>query len=444
MDERGAELAANRCAELIAQLAGGRVLPGAIDVYPKPRPQTRVWVRPARVSFVLGAEVPPAEVEQRLKSLSLEPVDGAEERRLWAVPSWRGDLTREIDCAEEVARLRGYDTIPIQVHKAGVGETAAIRSQERITAAARASLTGDGFDEVLNYSFVAERDLVALYATAPPEPIIRVANPLTVEQGAMRNSLLPGLLRNLGHNLARGVHDLQLYELGRIYLPMNDPRHPAGPLAWPAFEPNHIALAMTGRRPKGWTGGGEPFDFYDLKGAVESLLDAMGIADASFAPGPVPSLHPASAAELRIGGRKSGVLGQVHPLVAAHFEVPPETYLAEINWDFLQGHARPLKTFRGVPKFPAVARDLAFVVDAAVPAEKLLAEIRAADSGKLLEHVALFDVYRGAPVPPGKKSMAFGLTLRAADRTLTDAEADALTAAIRERLKAQVGAEIRA
>jgi phenylalanyl-tRNA synthetase beta chain len=443
MDERTAELAANRCADLIVQLAGGRVLPGAIDVYPKPKPQTRVWVRPARVSFVLGTQVPPAEVEQRLKSLSLEPADGSAERRLWAVPSWRGDLTREIDCAEEVARLRGYDTIPIEVHKAGVGETAAIRPQERLTAAARAALSADGFDEVLNYSFIAERDLAALYAGQKPDPVIRVANPLTVEQGAMRLSLLAGLLRNLGHNLARGAHDLRLYELGRIYLPMPDPRHPEGPLAWPAFEPNHVALAMTGRKPKGWTGGGEPFDFYDLKGAALDLLESMGIGGARFVPAQVPSLHPATATELLLGGRRSGILGQAHPLVAAHFEVPAETFLAEINWDFLLLHAQPLKAFRGVPKFPAVARDLAFVVDASVPAEKLLEEIRAADSAKLLEHVALFDVYRGAPVPPGKKSMAFGLTLRAADRTLTDAEADALTAAVRDRLKEKVGAEIR-
>jgi phenylalanyl-tRNA synthetase beta chain len=177
---------------------------------------------------------------------------------------------------------------------------------------------------------------------------------------------------------------------------------------------------------------------------VENLLEAMGIAGARFAPAEVSSLHPASAAELLIDGRRAGVLGQAHPQVAAHFEVPAETWLAEINWDVLLGHAQALKHFRGVPKFPAVARDLAFVVDASVPAEKLLEEIRAADSAQLLEQVTLFDLYRSAPVPAGKKSMAFGLTLRAADRTLTDAEADALTAAIRDLLQKNLGAQIRA
>src|SRR5438094_5726301 len=194
MDEQTAALAANRGAELIVQLAGGRVLPGAIDRYPSPLPQTRIWVRPSRVSAILGAEVAPKEVERTLSARQLEPLDGNPERRPWGVPSWRRDLTREIDCGEEIARLRGYDTIPIEIHKAGVGETAAIVPQARVKSAARSALIAGGFDEVVNYSFLAERDLRPFLAPAM-EPI-KVANPLTVEQGVMRSSLLPGLLRN--------------------------------------------------------------------------------------------------------------------------------------------------------------------------------------------------------------------------------------------------------
>lgn len=442
MDEKMAELAANRCAELIVELAGGRVLPGAIDRYPSPLPQAQIWVRPARVSALLGTEVSSKEVETWLTALQLERLDGNPERRLWGVPSWRRDLTREIDCVEEIARLRGYDTIPIEIPKAGVGETAAIAPQLRVKRAARAALSADGFDETLNYSFVAERDVRAMDPAAAP---LKVANALTVEQGAMRTSLLPGLLRNLGHNFSRGVRDLRLYELGRIYLAMTDPRHPEGALAWPAWEPDHLGLAMTGQRAgKSWTGGGEPLDFYDLKGAVEDVLEAMGVSEVRFAHAQIAPLHPASASELLVGGRRAGVLGQIHPLVAEHFEVPQQTFLAELNWHALLEHSTALRTFRGVPRFPAVARDLAFVVDASVPAEKMLQEIRAVDAAKLLEQVTLFDVYRGAPVPEGKKSVAFGLSLRAADRTLTDAEADALCNAVRDRLKSALGAEIRA
>ena len=437
MDERGAERAANRCAELIVQLAGGRLLPGAIDVYPAPREPVKVMVRPGRVSAVLGVAVGEAEVDRWLRALGLVPVgDGR-----WSVPSWRRDLTREIDCIEEIARLRGYDTIPVKLHPAGVGETAAISPQRRVTAQARTALSAHGFDEAVNYSFVAEKDL----AVVSPQKPVRVANPLTSEQGAMRTTLLAGLLRNVGHNLARGVRDVKLYELGRVYLAEPDPRHPSGKLAWPVHEPRRLALVLTGaRRAKSWTGGGDAADYYDLKGSVEDVLEAMGISDPRFRPGPHAALHPASASQLVVAGQPAGHLGQVHPAAAAHFEVPAETYVAELDWEALLDHSVALKQLREVPRFPAVARDLAFVVDTALPAEKLLEEIRAADERKLLERVTLFDVYRGPPVPEGRKSVAFGLSLRALDRTLTDAEADALCAAIRDRLKARVRAEIRA
>jgi len=437
MDEHGADRAADRCAELIVQLAGGRLLPGAIDVYPSPREPAKLLVRPARVSAVLGVPVGEAEVDRWLRALQLVPAGGGR----WSVPSWRQDLTREIDCIEEIARLRGYDTIPVKLHPAGVGETAAIAPQWRVTAQARAALSAHGFDEALNYSFLAEKDLAAV----SPQTPLRVANPLTTEQGAMRTTLLAGLLRNVGYNLARGVRDLKLYELGRVYLPEADARHPSGELAWPAHEPRRLGLALTGsRRAKSWSGGGDAADFYDLKGAVEDVLEAMGIAEARFQPGAHPALHPASSSALLVRGQPAGNLGQVHPSVAAHFEVPQETFVAELDWEALLEHSLALKHLRGVPKFPAVARDLAFVVEASVPAERLLEEIRGADSTKLLEHVTLFDVYRGPPVPEGRKSVAFGLSLRAPDRTLTDAEADALCASIRDRLKARVGAEIRA
>jgi phenylalanyl-tRNA synthetase beta chain len=419
------------------QLAGGRLLPGAIDVYPSPREPAKVMVRPGRVSAILGVEVGHDEVDRWLRALQLTPVgDGR-----WSVPSWRRDLTREIDCIEEIARLRGYDTIPIRLHPAGIGETAAIAPRRRVTGQARDALSAHGFDEALNYSFLAEKDLLAVSAARP----VRVANPLTADQGAMRTTLIAGLLRNLGHNRSHGVAEVKLYELGRVYLPESDARNPSGELAWPLHEPRRLGLIASGtRRAKGWSGGGEPVDFYDLKGAVEDVIEALGIADARFELATDPALHPSSASALLSGGERAGKLGQIHPAVAAHFDVPPETYVAELDWERLLERAVALKHLRGVPKFPAVARDLAFVVDAGVAAEKLLAEIRAADTGRLLEQVTLFDVYRGAPVPEGQKSMAFGLSLRAPDRTLTDAEADALCTAIRDRLKQRVGAEIRA
>jgi len=443
-DELFAATALQRCAELIVEVAGGKILPGAIDVYPAPRAPVHVWVRPARVSAILGTSVTAQEVDQRLHALGLQPVDGNDARRLWLVPHWRRDLTREIDCIEEVARLRGLDTIPLEVPKAGVGETAAQVPAQQATALARAALSAHGYDEVLNYSFVSEKDLAALWPEeGAPEPI-RVANPLTVEQGAMRWTLWAGLLRNLGKNLARGAQDVRLYELGRAYLRRTNPHHAAGPLAWPVDEPQRLALVAVGSRAaKSWGAKDQPVDYFDLKGTLEAILETVGVPAAKFELAPFASLHPASASTLSIGGKTLGTLGQVHPLVAQAFEVPASTLLAELDWDALLALAGGVRQLHGVPRFPGVERDLAFVVDDAVPASRMLAEIRSADAALLLEQVLLFDVYRGSPVPPGKKSIAYRLSLRAPDRTLTDAEADQLCAAVKARLETELHAEIR-
>lgn len=435
LEERTAEVAANRGAELIVQLAGGRLLTGALDAWPVKRELSRVQVRPARVSAVLGVTVPDAEVDRWLRALQLVPLGEGR----WEVPSWRRDLTREIDCIEEIARLRGYDQIPIEVHRAGVGETAGIAPQRRLEEAARASLAADGFDEVINYSFIAEKELPVA------APVVRVANPLTAEQGAMRTTLIPGLLRNLAYNFARGAHELRLYELGRVYARELDPRHPAGDLAWPVHEPPRLGLVMSGELRKSVHAGARKFDYFDLKGALEDLLAALRVSEVSFRLEEHQLLHPVSSSTLLLGGSKAGLLGQLHPSTARHFEVPEETFLAELDWEVLLANGVAIPQARGVPKFPALARDLAFVVGREVPAARMLEEIRATDSAGLLEEVELFDSYEAEPYrAAGKRSLAFRLSLRAKDRTLTDAEADALCAAIRKRLKSRLGAEIRA
>jgi phenylalanyl-tRNA synthetase beta chain len=466
-DEEGARLALDRCAELIVQLAGGRIVPGVIDVRPAPQPRARVTVRPARVRSVLGAEIAASEVEVRLSSLGLRPVAGAEGgtsvARVWEIPSWRRDLTREIDCIEEVARQRGLDTIPVVQHEAGVGETQARSLESQAIAALRAQLAARGFHEAVNYSFVAERDLDALHPTAPAAaeagphiPPIRVANPLTTEQGAMRTTLVAGLLRNLSSNLTRGAAHPRLYELGRVYLPGSDPRRGEGPLAWPAYEPVRVGLASAGSAAPGFWGDAkgqqpplpaEERDFFELKGALEDLVRAVGVAGLVCrvpAAGEAPHLHPAASAIVTLDGLPIGSFGKVHPLVARHFDLPPHPVVAELELAPLLAKARRASQSRGLPRFPSVGRDLAFVVRAGVPADALLAAIRGADGKGLLESVSLFDLYRGAQVPAGQKSLAFQLVLRAADRTLTDAEADGVVAAVVDRLRTDFQAEIRA
>jgi len=208
-------------------------------------------------------------------------------------------------------------------------------------------------------------------------------------------------------------------------------------------EPRRLGLAAAGHRvPRSWAAPHDPLDFYDLKGTVDDLLAALDVAG-TYSPVEEAFLHPAASAALTVGGRRAGVLGQIHPRAAEAFDVPATVLVAELDWELLLSQARALRETRGLPRFPAVARDLAFVVAADAPAATLLAEIRAVDGKGLLEDVTLFDVYRGAQVPVGKKSVAVGLTLRAPDRTLTDSEADAVIASVKDRLKAALGAEIR-
>jgi phenylalanyl-tRNA synthetase beta chain len=420
---------------LIAEMAGGRLLPGAIDVYPLEREPAHVTVRPARVSAILGVTVPDAEVDRWLRAIELTPLGEGR----WQVPTFRRDLTREIDCIEEIARLRGFDTIPIELHKAGLGETAAISGARRAESAARGALASAGFDEVVNYSFGPARD----------KPALLLANPLAAEQGAMRTALLDGLLRNLAHNFARGAHELRLYELGRVYLPESDPRHASGDLSWPVHEPLRLGLVLSGQMRKGVHAEARKFDYFDLKGALEDLLVSLRIGGAEFRLEEHGPLHPASSSSLVVGGAAAGILGQLHPGIARHFELPEDTFVAELDWATLAANAVVVPHARGVPKFPALARDLAFVVPrpalSGPTAAQMLAEIRAADGKGLLEQVELFDNYDREPYhSAGKRSLAFRLSLRAPDRTLTDAEADALCAAIRERLRSRFNAEIRA
>ncbi|MBS2025573.1 MAG: phenylalanine--tRNA ligase subunit beta [Deltaproteobacteria bacterium] len=465
-DEETARLALDRCAQLIVELAGGKVVEGAIDRWPSPREATKVWVRPARVNAILGCEVPTFEIEKRLKSLGLTPVGGTEEQRQWQVPGFRRDLTREIDCIEEVARQRGLDTIPIRQHPAGLGTTAAKTPADEAVKLARAQLAARGYDEALNYSFVAQKELSALVPrTASAEahaaalkPVL-VQNPLTIEQGAMRTSMIPGLLRNLQQNLARGAADVRLYELGRVYLPKADARHPEGKLAWPVAEPTRIGIVAQGRAaPRFWLRPDEKgkealteFGFFDLKGAIVDLAEALRVP-LEVRPASeleAPHLHPAAAASVWLGGSgfgetRVGTFGELHPLVAQAFDVPANTLVAELDWEPLSAKAQLVPQSQGVPRFPSVQRDLALVVDAIVPAAKLLAEIRAADASGLLRNAELFDLYRGAQVAAGKKSVAISLLLRAEDRTLTDADAEGLMAAVKKRLKDVLDAEIRA
>ncbi len=437
--ERGADPgmvipALDRCAQLVAELAGGTILRGVVDAHPRPFHPVEVPLRWARPRELLGMEVSRAESERTLAALGFEERAASGEGARFAVPSWRQDVSIEEDLVEEIVRARGYDAIPETLPRPGIETPAAPRELEAV-ARVREALEAAGFSEAVNFSFVAAADLAALGEEAGAVPL---RNPISAELAVMRTSLLPSLLRDVALNLRQRVDDVRLYEIARTYSAA------AGEGDAPAAEALQVGGALVGRRqPAGWAVGREPVDLYDAKAAVEAVAAALGVADLRWEPRRAAWGHPRVTAAVLSGGACLGVVGELHPRVAAAFGLPRGVLAFQLAVEALVARASLVPRFAGVPRFPAVLRDVAVVVADEVAAEAVAVAIRAEP---LVEAVTLFDVYTGAPVPAGRKSLAFALRYRAADRTLTDAEADAAHARILERLRGDpaLRAELRA
>jgi phenylalanyl-tRNA synthetase beta chain len=350
------------------------------------------------------------------------------------------DVSIEEDLVEEIVRARGYDTIPETLPSIAL-HTPAEPPEARALGRIRAALEGAGFSEAVNFSFVPEADLTPLGSAGAKPAAIALANPISAELAVMRTSLVPSLLRNAARNRAQRVEDLRLYEIARSYH-----AHSAGAVQSEPFrEVTRVSGVLLGRRaPVAWSAGVEPVDFYDAKAAVTAVLEALGVAAARWeAPGGA-WMHPRhSARVLGVGDTAIGLVGEIHPRVAAAFDLPRGVLAFELELEALLRGGRLVPEYRPVPHLPAVLRDLAVVVDEAVQAEAVLAVVR---GEPLVESATLFDVYRGTPLPPGRKNLALALRYRAADRTLTDVEVDGAHARIVERLRADPGvrAELRA
>jgi phenylalanyl-tRNA synthetase beta chain len=451
--ERGADPgmvipALDRCAALIAELAGGTVRPGVVDARAREVAAPKVRLRWARPREVLGMDVPREEARAILAGLGFAEAAADGEGATFAVPSWRADVSIEEDLVEELVRTKGYDAIP-ETLPGGASDTPAEPVEAQAVARIRNALEGAGFSEAVNFSFVAERELAPFGApirTAAGEaPGIRLLNPISADLAVMRTGLLPSLLRNAGVNLRQRVEDVRLYEIARAYRPFEPDARAPGDDA-PALEAVHVAGVLVGRRsPAGWAVGGDAVDFHDAKAAVVALLEAIGVPGARFeAPGD-GWLHPRTSARISAPGAGGaavalGVVGELHPRVAAAFELPRGVLGFELDLAQLLRAAALVPRYRPIPRLPAVLRDLAVVVEGAVTAEAVIAAVR---DEPLVEDATLFDVYRGAPIPAGKKNLALAIRYRAADRTLTDADADAAHARIVERLRRKLGAELR-
>lgn len=430
--------AQDRAAQLMAQHAGGRVLRGIIDLNPAPAQPRRLVVRPYRINEILGVKIAVDEVVSILERLGFAVQRSDALNLAVTVPLRRGDVALEEDVVEEVARLYGYENIPVTLPRGELLESRET-AEQRLQALARSVIAACGFYEVITYSFInpAHLETLRLDAGDPRRRAIPVQNPLSEEQGVMRTTLLPGLLRTLQHNFSYREMNQLLFEIGAVYLPR---RLPLDELP---VEGTRLALAATGQAPEaGWNVPAQPADFFTLKGALEALLRRAGVKRVEFVPAALPFTHSTRSAVVKIGGEEAGYLGQLHPAAAAAWDFPQPVAVAELDLDLLAGAADPVPRVVPLPRYPAAWRDLAVVAPRHIPAAELERCI-VETGGGLVERVTLFDLYEGEQIPAGKRSLAYKIVFRRPGGTLTEGEVNAAQERIVAALAA-LGATLRA
>jgi len=429
VDPEGTIHALERAAQLMAQLGGGRVLAGRLDEYPTPIYRPRMALRTSRANAVLGMDLTQEEMHQLLRRLHLPAVKKDADTLEVQAPPFRGDLEREIDLIEEIARLAGYDQIPVTLPR---GELSTRRPgpETRLRDEARRLLLGQGFFEAINYSFQPERlqDLLGEEADA-----LRLANPLSEEQALMRTSLLPGLLDTLRRNHLKQMQDVRLFELSKVFL------ETAAEL--PREEQWLSGVVCGAREENSWLASRSPVDFFDLKGMAETLLQGLLIPEVSFRSNGLPAYLQQGA---RIYSREVelGFLGEISPQVCEKLDLEDSLWAFELNFQALAAAAQPFPLFTPLPRYPAVYRDIALVVPEEVPAARVAQELYYHGAPWLVE-ARLFDVYAGAPIPPGKRSLAFRLSFRDPEKTLTDEAVNRHHEALVKALAEELGAELR-
>ena len=418
------KIAVDRACELVELLGAGEVVDGYVDVFPDPPKPLVRELDVDRVNWILGTDIDGDTMRKILSDLGFQ-LDG----NTVTVPSWRLDIDPKYtqnDFAEEVARIYGFNNIPSTMMadsgtKSG-GYTPEQAAERRLGETCRAN----GYDSIITYSFYSPAgwDMIRLPANDPRRDAIRILNPLGEDTSCMRTTTLPSVLEVLARNWNFRNKAVRIYEFAKVYK-----KRPDGM----ADEPKILTL--------GAYGGG--MDFYTLKGTVEELCDALRISGVEYVPvRDDPSYHPGRCAAVYAGGEYLGRFGQVHPLVAKNYGVSEELYAAELDFPAMFAHRTTELYYAPLPRYPAVMRDISLVCDDALTAGELEKCIRRA-GGEYLESVEVFDVYKGANIPEGKKSISFALALRAGDQTLTDDHADEAVAAILGALAREYGAVIR-
>ncbi|MGC8861873.1 MAG: phenylalanine--tRNA ligase subunit beta [Armatimonadota bacterium] len=423
------DLAALRAAQLIQHVAGGEVARGIVDVYPRPVQPITLEVRPDRVNAILGTSIEPAVMARCLESLEIETdlVGGV---LRCVVPTFRPDISREIDLIEEIGRVYGYDNLPMTLPARslqGRDSPEGVFSEKL-----RRILISSGCQEALTHSLTDSR-LAELAGKA--DQVLRVRNPLSDELDSMRAALAPNLLQVIARNQAFGSASLAVFEIGKIY----------GLRDGEIWEKRSLAAAMVGELWKSaWSLPAEALtaDFFWCKGMVEGVLEGLSITGASFAPVRDPLLHPTRAAKVSVEGRDIGLLGEVSPEVVEFFEIKGRPCVFELDFEALMELAPESPSYRPLPRYPALYRHLAVVAREDIAYEEIR-NVVLTSGGPLIEKVSLLDVYKGPQIGPDQRSLTLSMVFRSPEKTLTDDEVNAIVDRVREALGRDLGATFR-
>jgi len=430
MDPEGTVKALNRAAKLMAQLAGGKVVQGLIDEYPTPVPRRNIHLNVADTNRLLGTDLDQQQIRELMESIEFFVTPGETDVLEVTPPSFRVDVERPQDLMEEVARLSGYNHIPTTFP---VMPSETRKPSKLLTCRhhLRRLMTGFGFTETINYSFINRHscDQLQLRSDDPRRKTIGILNPLSEEQAVMRTSLLPGLLATMGRNLSKQIKTQRIFEVGKIYR--------QGGQNSPAHEREMVAALWTGlRSDPSWHTKDTDCDFFDIKGVTEGLIGGLNLKDLVFTSLSADSCRytrPGHTANIFSGDTGIGLVGEIHPQVLENFGLKQSAFIFELDLNRMVSLTPDARQARPLPKFPSVARDVTLIIDRDIESVSVLKHVTSQKEG-LVEALHLFDVYQGKPIPGNKKSISFRIAYRSDEKTLEDEEIHPLHEKITERL----------
>ena len=439
--QRGADLemavfAANRAAMLMQELAGAQVATGILDAFPEAVQQKGVVLRYARTELLLGTSVDKDRQCEILERLGFKLLEKTENYLKVQVPTWRHDVSCEADLIEEVARCHGYDNLELKLPR--VRQTGQVLTPlDAKVKDIRHFIAANGLTEFFNWTFSSSDDVKMCGLPDSYLNMVCLQNPLSEKQATMRSSLLPGLMACASRNVRHGITDIAAFELGPVFVPASDDRSQDLP-----EEPLRLALVASGNQgKKHWSRPEMPFEFQDLKGHCEAIMDYFGY-EYGFADIDFNVFQMGQRGAVLFDNKTIGYFGQVDPRICRVYDIEQPVYMLELDLEPLLIRERVTHQFSAIPVYPPSRRDLAVLVDVSIPAGDIIS-LAASAGGSLVKAIDIFDVYTGKQVPEGKKSIALSLLFRSDERTLTDTETQKTLDRILKKLTTELGAELR-